>query len=284
MKGFTLIELLVALGIASVVILGAVGVSTTSVSNVDFSQKQGNANSAAQATIEWLRGERDESWDIFLGRAGRTWCLQTLSWSQSSACSSSQKIDGTDLIRNVTLSQISTNEIMSTVIVYWTDSKGRHEVKLENKWTRWQSFISGGSIGVSSTPTPTPAPTPPPVPTPSPSTTPSPTPSWQLVEEVTAGCNFSQSLSVVAQKMRLTMISGGGDDDHISFNCCGSGGAKWTAGGTEYKAKPSSGTLDVGNVRETDSFGDNVSVSLETISVGCNDGETGTFRIERYGP
>ncbi|GEM_PF-4535162 len=141
----------------------------------------------------------------------------------------------------------------------------------------------------SPTPTPTVAPTPTsmPVPTatPTPTPTPTPVPSWKFVEQLSnIGCGFSKAVSYQAQKTRLTMSSGGGEDAHISFNCCGSGGASWVAGGQSFSANPPTGALDVGETRETNDFGSMRTVSQINISVGCNDGERANFDIYRYGP
>lgn len=135
------------------------------------------------------------------------------------------------------------------------------------------------------TPTPTLAPTPTPTPIPTATPTPTPAPSWKFVENIqNVGCGFSKAVSYQAQKTRLTMISGGGDDEHISFNCCGSGGASWVAGGQNFQALPATGALDVGQTRETNDFGSIRTVTQLNISVGCNDGERATFDIYRYGP
>lgn len=135
------------------------------------------------------------------------------------------------------------------------------------------------------TPVPTAIPTPTPTPTPTVAPTPTPVPSWQFVEQLpNIGCGFSKAVSYQAQKMRLIMSSGGGDDAHISFNCCGSGGASWLAGGQSFTANPPTGALDTGQTRETNDFGNIKTVTQLNISVGCNDGERATFDIYRYGP
>ena len=139
-KAQTIVELLVALGIASLVIIAIVTAAVTSLANVTFSRKQGEATRLARETMEWLRQERDQDWNTLFVRSGKIWCLTTLSWSKNGACAEADKIAGTDLSREVRLVTISETVVETTVVVFWVDSKGRHEARLSSRFTDWRSL------------------------------------------------------------------------------------------------------------------------------------------------
>lgn len=135
--GQTLVELLVALGIAAVVVVAMIALASTSLANITFSRLQGESSRLARGTMEWLRSERDTDWNTFATHAG-TWCMPTLSWTIGTACTSGNPIPDTTLFREVVLSQISADEIEASARVYWTDSKGTHETRLNSRLTRWR--------------------------------------------------------------------------------------------------------------------------------------------------
>ncbi len=135
--GQTLVELLVALGIAAVVVVAMIALASTSLANITFSRLQGESNRLARTTMEWLRSERDTDWDTFASRVG-TWCMPTLSWTIGTACTSGNPIPDTDFFREVVLGQISADKIEASVRVYWTDSKGTHETRLNSRLTMWK--------------------------------------------------------------------------------------------------------------------------------------------------
>lgn len=137
--GQTIVELLVALGIATLVIIALVSLATTSLSNVTFSRTQGEATRFARDGMEWLRSERDKDWEAFAERAGNTWCLSSLSWpAGAGTCSQSLTVAGTNLRREATLASTSDTKLDAYVRVYWTDSKGDHETRLNSSFTKWR--------------------------------------------------------------------------------------------------------------------------------------------------
>lgn len=136
--GQSIFELIVALGIAAIVVVGLLRVTTTSINNVVFSRTQGEATRLSQAAFEWIRQERDNDWDAFFTRTNLTWCLSALSWTKSTPCSSSDYIAGTQFIREATLTQRSTNVIEVLLTVSWSDNLGEHEVRLDSRLTNWR--------------------------------------------------------------------------------------------------------------------------------------------------
>lgn len=138
-RGMALVEIIVALGIAVIVIVALVSIVVTSVSNVNFSKTQGEATRYAREGMEWLRGERDRSWDTFNGKSGNTWCLPSLTWpGAAGACGQSSVISNTVVRRQVELVSLSSTEIEARLWVSWTDAKGTHEVRLNSRFTKWR--------------------------------------------------------------------------------------------------------------------------------------------------
>lgn len=136
-KGQSLFELVVALGVAAVVVLGLMRITTTSINNIAFSRDQARATRYAEEASEWVREERDRDWDSFVTRAnGIAWCLNDLSWSQQPGCTS--PISGTAFSREATLTSLSPSQIDVLISVYWNDNLGFHEVRLDSRLTNWR--------------------------------------------------------------------------------------------------------------------------------------------------
>lgn len=136
-KGQSMFEVLVAIFIITLITVGVVVVSTTSVANSTFSRNSTLAGRYAQEAIEWLRDEEATNTTLFKTRITQSrYCLDSLSWSNLGACSTNELVNdstGADSVfgREVVLttSVINTKNIIQAVVrVYWTDSKGTHEV------------------------------------------------------------------------------------------------------------------------------------------------------------
>jgi hypothetical protein len=109
--------------------------------------------------------------------------------------------------------------------------------------------------------------------------------SWELVGNYSnIGCNMTLPVNFQTIKVKMTMTGGGGGDQSISFYCCGSGGANWrSSDNNTYAVTDQSGTLAVNQVRTTGYFGPKT-ITSQYFSVGCNDGETMSVRVERCVP
>lgn len=142
-RGQSLFEVVVALFVVTLIMITLVALAVTSVRNSDFSKNKALATRHAQEASEWLRGERDEDWDVFSTRAagapGQRWCLNSLSWPATpGGCGSSFIQDGI-FQREVTLLTLDPVTIETQVIVYWNDSLGRHEVNATTNLTNWRA-------------------------------------------------------------------------------------------------------------------------------------------------
>jgi len=133
-KGQSLFEVVIAIFIISMIIVGVVSVSTTSLSNAVFSRNKTLAGRYSQEAIEWVRGQREQDISTFIVNttANSSYCLQTLVWSNIGSCGSAEYIDATIFKRQVEFSTslLSTKNIIeATVTTSWNDSRGYHEAK-----------------------------------------------------------------------------------------------------------------------------------------------------------
>ncbi len=144
-KGQSLFEVVLALGIISIIIVGVVLLASSSIRNSSFSRNKTQAARYAQETTEWLRGERDTSWETFLAKAQAvTWCLPALSWASAinRSCHETEVISGTPFQREVAFSFPEggdANTIEAEIKVYWNDSQGLHEVNSITVFTNWRT-------------------------------------------------------------------------------------------------------------------------------------------------
>ncbi len=133
-KGQSMFEVVVAIFIITLITIGVIVVSTNSVSNSSFSRNSTLAGRYAQEAIEWLRDEEAINTTLFKTRIALSiYCLNNLAWGNTGICGSSEEVVGSNNVfkREATLtnSQISGKNIIQAVVkVYWTDSKGTHEV------------------------------------------------------------------------------------------------------------------------------------------------------------
>lgn len=98
-KGQMLIELVLALGVAMIVLVALVQVTTRSVSTSRFSKEQSEATTLATQAIEWMRQEKRAGWPEFYARNG-TYCLSDLTWGTANPCG---VISNTMYVRTVSM-------------------------------------------------------------------------------------------------------------------------------------------------------------------------------------
>lgn len=131
--GQGMFEVIIAIFVMAMVTIGVVILATNSISNSSFSRNKTLAGKYAQEAIEWLRGQRDEDITTFKTRIlSSPYCLDSLAWTNTGSCTSTEVIAGTIFERRVDLSSgliSGKNIIEATVIVSWKDSKGYHEAR-----------------------------------------------------------------------------------------------------------------------------------------------------------
>lgn len=147
-KGQSLFEVVLALSIISLIIFGVVILATASIRNSDFSRNKALATRYSQEATEWLRGQRDADWTIFLANsdaAGKTWCVNLepiTGWGTQGICASASFIGTTIFKREVILTTITVNgenAVEAKVKVYWDDSQGYHEINSVTDFTNFRA-------------------------------------------------------------------------------------------------------------------------------------------------
>lgn len=160
-SGQSLFEVVVALGVMALLVIGLVGVSTSSVRNTTFSTNTTTATNYAQDTSQWLRNQSDSSWSTFENNviASTTYCLNNdpSDWTNTGACASTEIIASTVFTRQVSFTcstnkgvtlavgtcvaanRATINAIQANITVSWTDGQGTHNVNVSNLLTNWKS-------------------------------------------------------------------------------------------------------------------------------------------------
>ncbi len=144
-RGQSLFEVVMALAVATIIVVGIVALSATSIKNANYSRDKTLASKYSEEAIEWLRGERDTNFTTFVARIG-TWCFPSLSWSSAivGVCSSGDVIPNTIFKREITLlsSLVSGKTVIeASVKVYWEDSRAVHEVNTVTSFTDWREKL-----------------------------------------------------------------------------------------------------------------------------------------------
>lgn len=145
-KGQSLFEVVLALGLATLIIVAIVSLATSSVRNTSFSKDKTVATRYAQEITEWLRGQRDEDWDVFSTNIlfcptpPHVQCFDELIWGDCGACSSTELIEN-KFIREISFTSVAADSISVEIKVSWSDSQGLHEVRSSTILTDWRSQI-----------------------------------------------------------------------------------------------------------------------------------------------
>ncbi|OGM11457.1 hypothetical protein A2Z22_00200 [Candidatus Woesebacteria bacterium RBG_16_34_12] len=157
-KGQSLFEVIFAIAIAAMILTGVVALGATSVRNTVVSRNKNLSGKYLSEATEWLRQQRDESWQNNLVNhitaPGPRYCLDELDWDNIGVCGASEYISGTNMLRNLTLAYADTENrvIQVTIDIGWQDSQGTHVERSVTRFTNWKT-----SLFLSPAPTPTPA-------------------------------------------------------------------------------------------------------------------------------
>lgn len=145
MKGQSLFEVVVAIGVAALVLVAAVSLSTTSLRNTDFSKNNALATKYAQEGSEYIRQQRDTDWTSFVsnwtGGAKNLGNNFTTSTSAIDSVFSRQVSKTVCSFYNGTTTSASACSSSNIVDVYvtvtWTDGSGSHDVNDVTTLSRW---------------------------------------------------------------------------------------------------------------------------------------------------
>lgn len=138
-KGQSMFEVVLAIFIISLIIVGVVFLSTSSIANSAFSKNKTIAGRYSQEVVEWLRGQRDSNPALFRVNAVGSYCFDSLvlSWSNTGLCSSGELINNLFKREVVFTEDESTADtiIKAEVTTSWTDTKGTHRANSTTEFT-----------------------------------------------------------------------------------------------------------------------------------------------------
>lgn len=123
---FTLIEVLVFVSILSLFFVAAVTITTYMLRNLKIQEHKILATRYAEELLEWLRGKKEEDWNIFIGKAdntGKTYCFnETLSSNFPPEGSCLEYSLAGYFKRETTLTLLNTTQIKINITVKWIES------------------------------------------------------------------------------------------------------------------------------------------------------------------
>lgn len=151
-SGQSLVESIIAMGIIITTLVALMSAVTYALNNAQFARNKALATKYTQESVEWLRGQRDSSWNTFVSfssAGGSTYCLNGDLHTQSTmpgiakSCTASPidaPIDDQyDIFnREVTLTTASTGRVAITVRVYWYEGTRVSDVVVNTYLTRWR--------------------------------------------------------------------------------------------------------------------------------------------------
>jgi hypothetical protein len=144
-EGQSLFEVVLALALSTLIIVALVSLVSNSIRNSTYSRNKTYATRHTQEASEWLRGQRDDDWDVFSTNIlclvpPHVQCLDTLVLGNCGICDDTQFISNI-FKREVTFSDIEVNSVTIEVNTYWTDAQGIHEVRSSTILTDWRTLF-----------------------------------------------------------------------------------------------------------------------------------------------
>jgi len=145
-KGFSLIEVLVFVTILGLFFVAAAAVTLFSLRNMKVSEHRIIATHYAEELLSWMKNEKDDNWNVFMGNTGAEnvpvyYCFPSLSWTVSSLlpdpCTAGDKIVSI-YTREAVLTKISSSQINVQITVDWDDSNITYSVPLNTVFTLWE--------------------------------------------------------------------------------------------------------------------------------------------------
>ncbi|KKP86828.1 MAG: hypothetical protein UR89_C0013G0016 [Candidatus Roizmanbacteria bacterium GW2011_GWA2_35_8] len=140
--GFSLIEVLVFVTILSLFFVAAMSVATYSLKNMKINQHKILASHYAEEGLEWIRAEKEENWDQFIGYgttgSGLTYCINTLNnsiWTTPTTCGANFELGVPQIFkREVNLINQAGNPVTQvdvTLTVTWIESGSTLSIPLK---------------------------------------------------------------------------------------------------------------------------------------------------------
>lgn len=140
-SGLSLLEVLIFVSIVSVFFIAAGSVATISLRDIKSDENKIYATRYAEELLEWIRGEKEEDWDVFrTTRAVGVWCFhqKTLVWpTGAAACTANQLIDSR-FKREANLTPSGTTRVNVTITVSWFEGDKNFSIPINTILERFE--------------------------------------------------------------------------------------------------------------------------------------------------
>jgi len=150
-NGSTLIEVIISIAVVVLVLVSITASGTLVTRNRRFSAQQASATKYSQEAVDWAKNLRNTmGWLTFYDEVSGKGvspivCLETLTTTpaefsavSAGACQSTQVIAGTDFVRSVQFTILSSTEVRAESSVTWVDNQITHEARAEVILQEWQ--------------------------------------------------------------------------------------------------------------------------------------------------
>lgn len=146
-NGFTLLEVLVFSALSSLVFVAITRVGVMSIKNAKLAEHTVIATHAAEELQEWVRGEKEEEWNVFLAKAaltpGLTYCVNTIPASITDLVSSTGCGTSYTLLnifkRDLTLTRnVAGTQVTVAITVSWFEGNNVETVPIRTVFSVWE--------------------------------------------------------------------------------------------------------------------------------------------------
>ncbi len=140
--GFSLLEVLIFISIVSLFFIAAASVATISLRSIQSNENKILATRYAEELLEWVRGEKEEDWEVFTTTRMGSWCLSQEpieDWPGSLAnglCSNSQLIDS--LFKREMALQLTGERVAVSIDVTWSEGSQTFTVPVKTVFERFE--------------------------------------------------------------------------------------------------------------------------------------------------
>lgn len=148
-SGQSLVEMIMAVGLVAIVLVGLISAITFSLTNSQYARNKTLATKFAQEGIEWARNQRDSlNWNVFYAYAaigvGRTYCLNSLSFTSPGSCAANTVIPNTIFTRQINLvangigAGANQDRVAVNIQIIWPQGNRTGTVVLNSFLSKWK--------------------------------------------------------------------------------------------------------------------------------------------------
>lgn len=145
--GFSLIEVLVFITVLSLFFVVGVAVTVFNLRNMHVQEHKILATRYAEEAMEWIKQEKEESWETFSGHgngSGISYCLNSLEidvWSNPSDCGSDYALGPPNIFKRVLIVTSSGNpydKVTVNLKVNWLENNIEQNIVLKSVFNLWE--------------------------------------------------------------------------------------------------------------------------------------------------